>query len=97
MLTFVLERCGFRLTTATNLREALAKVAQASFDLVPLAYRRPQMIVSKLAHEIKQLGPGIPLVLIAGCAPLSEGELTNVDDYASSGASLDDLLVNCEH
>jgi CheY-like chemotaxis protein len=92
ILTFALEWAGYKVVTACN-AEALERMKQNSSDLVLLAYRRPQMIGSKLTRDIKQLHPDIPILLISGHTLLAPEELTYVNACVSGGATLDALLA----
>ena len=57
MLSSVLEECGFRVIAKTDPLEALALCKRTYFDLALLDYEMPSMSGSKLAQEIKFLGP----------------------------------------
>jgi CheY-like chemotaxis protein len=92
ILTFALEEAGYKVVTTCN-AEALERMKQTSSDLVLLAYRTPQMIGSKLARDIKQLNPDIPILLISGHTALASEELTYVSAYVGGGATLDALLT----
>lgn len=93
LLTFVLEGCGYKVVTASNFAEVVVGRRQTSCDLVLLACRRPQTISSTLVLEIKQLLPGVPIVLISAYTLLTPVELIHVNAHVGKGASLDDLLL----
>jgi hypothetical protein len=44
-------------------------------------------------REIKQLNPGIPILLFSGRTLLTAEELTYANAYVGNGATLDDLLT----
>jgi CheY-like chemotaxis protein len=92
ILTFALEWAGYKVVTACN-AEALERMKHNSSDLVLLAYRRPQMIGSKLTRDIKQLHPDIPILLISGHTLLAPEELTYVNARVGGRATLDALLA----
>lgn len=93
MLTFVLERCGYKVVTVCNAVEAFERMEQTTFDLVLLAYRLPRMTSFKLARESKRISPGTPVVLLSGYALFASEELTYVDAYVGTGTTLDNLLT----
>jgi CheY-like chemotaxis protein len=92
VLTFALEWAGYKVVTACN-GEALERMKHTSSDLVLLAFRKPQMIGSKLTRDIKQLNPDIPILLVSGHTLLASEELTHVSAFVGKGATLDDLLT----
>jgi CheY-like chemotaxis protein len=92
VLTSVLEGCGYKVVTACNSGEALERMERNAFDLVLLTYRLPRMIGFKLAREIKRFRPGTPIVLLSGYTLFAPEELTYVDAYVGTGATLDTLL-----
>ena len=92
VLTSVLEGCGYKAVTACNSAEALERMGRNAFDLVLLTYRLPRMIGFKLAREIKRFRPGTPIVLLSGYTLFAPEELTYVDAYVGTGATLDTLL-----
>jgi hypothetical protein len=51
---------------------------------------------SKLVLEIKQLRPGIPIVLISGYTLLTPVQLIHVTAHVGKGATLDDLLIEIQ-
>ena len=92
LLGGLITACGFRVITASNSLEALARFAGLRFDLALLDYRMPFLSGSQLAKEIKSLAPHIPIVLISGYSNLSASELLFVDAHFGRETVLDDLL-----
>ena len=84
--------CGFRVITASNPLDALARCAGLRFDLALLDYRMPFLGGSQLAKEIKSLAPNVPIVLISGYTALAPSELLFVDAHFGRDTVLDDLL-----
>jgi CheY-like chemotaxis protein len=96
LLTFVLEGCGYKVVTASNLAEVFVGTRQTSCNLALLACRRPQTICSNLLLAIKQHLPDVPIVLISAYTLLTPVELIHVSAHVGKGASLDDLLLKIQ-
>ncbi|MDE2564566.1 MAG: response regulator, partial [Burkholderiales bacterium] len=64
----LLERAGYRVTTAPGLAQALAAVAAAPapFDLVISDYNMPEGSGLDLAEALQRERPGLPVVLSSG-------------------------------
>ena len=92
MLASVLEGSGYKVVTTCNSDEAFQKMQQTGFDLVLLAYRLPRMTGFKLARLAKRLSAETPVVLLSGYTLFAPDELTYVDAYVGTGATLDGLL-----
>jgi CheY-like chemotaxis protein len=92
LLASVLEECGFRVNSQNDPMESLALCKHAYFDLALVDYEMPGMTGSQLAHEIKNLSPEMPVVLISGRTKLPAKELEFVDFHFGGGTSLDDLV-----
>jgi len=92
LLGSLMTACGFRVITASNPLEALARCAGLRFDLALLDYRMPFLNGSQLAKEIKSLAPNVPIVLISGYTALAPSDLLFVDAHFGRDTILDDLL-----
>jgi CheY-like chemotaxis protein len=92
LLGSLMTACGFRVITANNPLEALARCTAFRFDLALLDYRMPFLSGSQLAREIKSLAPNVPIVLISGYTSLAASELLFVDAHFGRDTVLDDLL-----
>jgi CheY-like chemotaxis protein len=92
LLGGLMTTCGFRVITASNPLEALARCTGLRFDLALLDYRMPFLSGSQLAKEIKSLAPHIPIVLISGYSDLAASELLFVDAHFGRDTVLEDLL-----
>jgi CheY-like chemotaxis protein len=92
ILGSLMTACGFRVITASNPLDALARCAGLRFDLALLDYRMPFLSGSQLAKEIKSLAPNVPIVLISGYTALAPSELLFVDAHFGRDTVLDDLL-----
>jgi CheY-like chemotaxis protein len=92
MLASVLEGSGYKVVTTCNSDEAFQQMEETGFDLVLLAYRLPRITCFKLARLAKRLNAETPVVLISGYSIFAPEELTYVDAYVGTGATLDGLL-----
>ena len=68
MGTAILGRLGYAVTTSTSSEEALAmfRMNPMNFDLVITDMTMPKMTGDKLAREIMNLRPDIPVILCTG-------------------------------
>jgi two-component system cell cycle sensor histidine kinase/response regulator CckA len=64
----LLERRGYRVSGYSNQNEALAALSAApdSFDMVVTDYNMPGMSGLDVAHEVRALQPGLPVVIATG-------------------------------
>lgn len=84
---------GFEVSTACSGHEALEIFQQSHFDLVVTDYRMPRMNGVQLISELRELRPGLPVVILSGFA--ETGGLTE----ASTGANvvLQKGANECQH
>ena len=62
----ILEQSGYLVVTATSVRRGLALATMCSFDAVLLDYQMPEMNGHELAHQIRRLRPGTPVIMFSG-------------------------------
>jgi CheY-like chemotaxis protein len=62
----VLEDLGYGIVTACNGYDALERFSPESFDLVVTDYKMPRMDGLELIVNLRELVPGLPIVLISG-------------------------------
>jgi CheY-like chemotaxis protein len=62
----VLEELGYGIVTATNGHDALERFEPRKFDLVVTDYKMPRMDGLELIVNLRQLEPGLPIILISG-------------------------------
>lgn len=92
LLSYLLEDCGFEITVKADATEALEACRTELFDVVLLAHKMAVMTGPQLAHRIKSFRPGLPVVMISGCAALPPNELIDIDAHFGSETSFDDLV-----
>ena len=63
---------GHDVTVATSGREAITQAQQKRFDIIFLDRAMPQMSGDQTAELIKQLHPGLPIILLTGFGALIE-------------------------
>jgi two-component system, OmpR family, response regulator len=66
VLSNILNRSGYFVTTALNACEALNYVRQQAFDLAFIDMKLPDMNGEQLAVAIRDIVPNLPLVMISG-------------------------------
>ena len=66
--TAVLEEQGHRVTTATEGAEAFEQFSRGHFDLLITDYKMPRMNGLELIRKVREVKPGIPIILISGYA-----------------------------
>ncbi len=64
----LLEVAGYAVMTASSGAEALQLMEQAAVDAVVLDYRMPGMDGGELAARLRQMRPGLPLIMLSGYA-----------------------------
>lgn len=74
-----LQADGYNLVTATNGSDGLQLFMSQSVDAVVLEYHLGLLDGSVVAAEIKQLRPGVPIVMLVDHLELPDGALKSVD------------------
>ena len=62
----ILEQQGYKVVAATSAREAIDRLAEATFDLVLTDQMMPGMSGTELTRHIKQSMPQMPVVIVSG-------------------------------
>jgi CheY-like chemotaxis protein len=101
----LLESSGYSVLTASSGAEGLDAVSHYSnIRLVILDYLMPGMAGDKVAEELKDRYPQLPLVLMSAVAQLPVGLLKRVDAYIQKGqdpevllATIEKILVSANH
>lgn len=93
----LLESSGYSVLTASSGAEGLSSVSTyRGVRLVILDYLMPGMAGDKVAQELKQRYPELPLVLMSAVAQLPDGLLNTVDAYVQKGQDPEILLNTIE-
>ncbi len=89
----LLEVAGYAVMTASSGAEALQLMEQAAVDAVVLDYRMPGMDGGELAARLRQMRPGLPLIMLSGYAAEIPAEVLKlVDAFVIKGQSPSVLL-----
>jgi DNA-binding response OmpR family regulator len=75
----LLEEHGYELVTAENGHEGLRLFMSRPVDAIVLEYHLGLMDGAVIAHEIKQVRPAVPIVMLADHMELPDGALKSVD------------------
>lgn len=89
----VLERAGYRVTTATSGPSGLEIFAQTPVDLVILDYFMPSMHGGLVAAELRRLRPNIPIILLSAYVNLPRDIARVVDCTIVKGDNPETLLT----
>nr|MBF0223085.1 response regulator [Desulfobulbaceae bacterium] len=87
-----LEEEGYSVASAFTGKEALAKLAEASFDLVILDINMPGMSGLEALRKIKEVNPALPVILSSAYQEFKQ-DLASwcSDDYLVKSADLSEL------
>ncbi len=64
VLKFMLVTNGYRVVSTPNPQEAIGLFAELTVDLVITDYAMPQMNGDQLVRRLKQMTPGVPMILL---------------------------------
>jgi two-component system OmpR family response regulator len=90
---------NYETTLSVNGKEALAEFTRGSFDICILDIMMPEMDGLKLAGEIRNLRPGIPVIFLTAKnqkEDVIEGFKTGADDYITKPFSMEELIFRIE-
>jgi CheY-like chemotaxis protein len=73
----ILRRDGYRAECAYTGAEALAKFEQGSFDIVVTDLLMEGMDGLEQARQLRRQAPGLPIVIVTGCADLEPSSEVN--------------------
>jgi CheY-like chemotaxis protein len=86
MTRHLLEKHGFSVLTASDGTRALDIVRGNTVDLVLLDHEMPGMNGQEVAAAIKDLDPGLPVVLHSGTPNLPLAAIDTTDAFVSKGS-----------
>jgi response regulator RpfG family c-di-GMP phosphodiesterase len=93
-LEILLKREGYRPTSVNNASDALERIAGDDFDLVLTDLKMPGMDGFQLVTQLKELRPGLPIIMITGYATVEtavQAMRYGVDDYVTKPFNIDEL------
>jgi eukaryotic-like serine/threonine-protein kinase len=97
MLAEALQQAGFSVATATNGREALARLQSNELDVVVADVEMPEMDGYELCRRVRAAGHAdIPFLFCSGLGEPDhrlEGLQAGADDYIVKPADLDELIL----
>lgn len=92
----LLESVGYRVLMAQSGPVGLEMLKQEHVHTVIVDYKMPEMTGSQVAQRIREVWPGMPIIMLSAYVDLSEEQLKNVDAYVTKGESPDVLLRTIE-
>lgn len=87
-----LRQVGYRVVTAVNGEEALAKFDVQQIDLAIVDYYMPEMCGDLVAWAMKTKKPEVPVIIFSGTFTLSEMVVAFVDGFISTSDEPNALL-----
>ncbi len=69
----VLESAGYKVLAASDAQSALETLANAAVDLVITDYRLGESTGTELAAKLKEVAPGVPVLIVSGLPELPDG------------------------
>ena len=81
----LLESQGYRVLTAANGADALVLFSSEALDLVVLDYLMPGMNGDGVARRMKELRPGLPIIMLSAYVDLPSETLALVDKSITKG------------
>ncbi len=98
-LALILQRAGYRVTTAASAREALQALEAGAFDLAFLDLRMPEVDGLTLMPKLRQQCPGLPVLIITAHASLEtaiEAVRQGARDYLIKPVDPEQLLARVQ-
>ena len=90
----LLQEHGYELVTAENGHEGLRLFMSRPVDAIVLEYHLGLMDGATVAHEIKQVSPAVPIVMLSDHMELPDGALKSVDALVVKCDGLQFLLAS---
>ena len=92
----LLESVGYRVLLAQSGPQGLEVLGREHVHTVIVDYKMPEMTGSEVAERIRQILPGMPIIMLSAYVDLSDEQLKDVDAYVTKGESPDVLLRTIE-
>ena len=96
-LEMLLEENGYRVLTATNLKETVQTFVSNSVDLALLDYHMPNMDVGVAAMHIRASKPDVPIALLSGDECLPRSALEAVDCFMPKSEPITSFLERVDY
>lgn len=99
LLSEALTKAGYRVLTAGNAEQAIARIIENDFDLVFCDVRMPSVSGLTLSHQLSDLYPDLPVVMMTAyaTAELAKRALrTGAIDFIGKPVQLDELPIVVE-
>jgi len=98
-LSLILGKNGYEAETAGTGREALEKAQQRFFNLALLDIRLPDVEGTRLIEPLKEMHPGLAVIMITGYASIETAVQTLTDGasaYITKPLNMDEVLATVE-
>lgn len=93
----LLSSYGYQVKVAGSARQALKLFrSDRDIDAVIADYDMPEMNGAELAADLKQLNPGLPVIMVSGCQSVLEEAPNYVDASLPKGASVEAMVNKIE-
>lgn len=92
MRKIVLETLGYSVFTAADGETGLKLLLSKPVDLILLDYIMPNMNGGEVAKAVRQLGHGLPIVMVSALPDIPESAKNHIDAYVTKGESPSVLL-----
>jgi CheY-like chemotaxis protein len=93
----LLELAGFQVIATTNAKEALELFRTQEVDAAILDYQMPGMNGGELAEAMKQIRPGIPVMIVSALPWLPDDAPRCIDAFVSKGDPNSALMDKIAH
>jgi CheY-like chemotaxis protein len=92
----LLQESGYSLVTATNGNDGLQFLLSRPVDAVLLDYQLGVLDGRRIAEQIKQVRPTVPIVMVTDSLELPDGALKSVDAFATKSDGAHFLLATID-
>jgi CheY-like chemotaxis protein len=89
---FLLRQHGYDVVATTSGRESLDLLETAAVDGVVLDYRMPEMMGDAVAARMKELRPGVPIMLLSAQDSVPAAALRSADTFLPKTAPPDQFV-----
>jgi CheY-like chemotaxis protein len=93
----LLERAGYSVLTAADGASGLDIFASHPIEAVVLDYAMPGMHGGEVARQMREIKPGVPILLLSAYVGLPDEVSSLVNIYMTKGEGAPALLANLNH